>query len=255
MMHMRRISLVSWLLALLCLPMTGMTSTGMKLDRAPDKARDVAALQRGAKIFVNYCLNCHSANYMRYNRLRDLGLTEQQIKDNLLFTADKVGEPMTIAMRSQEAKEWFGAPPPDLTVIARAKASAAGSGADWLYTYLRTFYRDDSRPTGWNNLVFDRVSMPHVMWELQGEYGLRLVEKIDVHGEKVQLKKLEMLKPGKLPPDEYDALMADLVGYLVYMSEPIAETRKQIGMGVLAALALLFALTYLLKREYWKDVH
>lgn len=215
----------------------------LHLDKAPDRSRDTAALQHGAKIFVNYCLSCHSASYMRYNRLRDLGLSEQQIKDNLLFTADKTGEPMRVAMQRDEAKQWFGAPPPDLTVIARARASEFGSGADWLYTYLRTFYRDDARPTGWNNVVFENVGMPHALWELQGEQVMGAEHK------------LQLAKPGKLKAEEYDALVADLVGYLKYMGEPVAEFRKNLGVAVLIVLALLFVLSYALKREFWKDIH
>jgi ubiquinol-cytochrome c reductase cytochrome c1 subunit len=215
----------------------------LHLDKAPDRSRDMAALQNGAKVFVNYCLNCHSASYMRYNRLKDIGLSDDQVRDNLLFTADKVGEPMRIAMQRAEAKQWFGAAPPDLTVIARARASEFGSGSDWLYTYLRTFYRDDSRPTGWNNVVFANVGMPHILWELQGEQVLDE----DHH--------LKLAKPGKLKPEEYDAMVADLVGFLNYMGEPVGEFRKNLGVAVLIVLALLFVLSYALKREYWKDIH
>ena len=140
---------------------------GIAWDKAPGKTTDLASLQNGAKIFVNYCLNCHSAAFMRYNRLTDIGLTEKQIKDNLLFTTDKVGETMKAAIDPKQAKEWFGANPPDLTLIARSRAGSGGSGADYLYTYMRTFYRDDSKTTGWNNLAFPNIAMPHVLWELQ----------------------------------------------------------------------------------------
>ena len=150
-------------------------------DQAPKRTNDMAALQNGAKLFVNYCLNCHSAAFMRYNRLRDIGLTEQQIKDNLLFASDKVGDTMKAAISDRDAKEWFGAVPPDLTLVARSRASHAGTGADYLYTYLRTFYRDDTRPTGWNNLAFPNVGMPHVMWELQGQRAAKFVEETDPH--------------------------------------------------------------------------
>ncbi len=232
------------LLSLLMAPVLAFASGAeLHLDKAPDRAGDMAALQNGAKVFVNYCLNCHSASYMRYNRLKDIGLSDDQVRENLLFTADKVGEPMRIAMQRAEAKQWFGAAPPDLTVIARARASEFGSGADWLYTYLRTFYRDDSRPTGWNNVVFSNVGMPHVLWELQGE---------QVMGEDHQLK---LAKPGKLKADEYDAMVADLVGYLTYMGEPVSGFRKNLGVAVLIALAILFVFSYALKREYWKDIH
>jgi ubiquinol-cytochrome c reductase cytochrome c1 subunit len=231
-------------LALLCAPLLAFASGAeLHLDKAPDKANDLPALQRGAKIFVNYCLNCHSASYLRYNRLQDIGLTEDQIRGSLLFTADKVGEPMTIAMQRADAKAWFGAPPPDLTVIARARSSEFGSGADWLYTYLRGFYRDSARPTGWNNVVFANVGMPHVLWELQGEQQMGADHK------------LQLAKPGKMKPAEYDAAVADLVAFLNWMGEPMAEFRKNLGVIVLIALALLFVFAYALKREYWKDIH
>lgn len=232
------------MLSLLAVPALAFAAGAeLHLDKAPDKAGDMAALQRGAKVFVNYCLNCHSASYMRYNRLRDIGLTDAQVRDNLMFTAEKVGEPMRIAMQRAEAKLWFGAAPPDLTVIARARASEFGSGSDWLYTYLRTFYRDDKRPTGWNNMVFANVGMPHALWELQGEQELGADHA------------LKVVKPGKLSVEEYDALVGDLVAYLKYMGEPVAELRKRLGIVVLLGLAGLFALSYALKREFWKDIH
>ena len=231
-------------LALLCAPLLAFASGAeLHLDKAPDKANDMAALQNGAKLFVNYCLNCHSASYLRYNRLQDIGLTEEQIKGSLLFTAEKTGETMMIAMQRADAKAWFGAAPPDLTVIARARASEFGSGSDWLYTYLRGFYRDESRPTGWNNVVFANVGMPHVLWELQGEQAMGADHK------------LKLVKPGKMKPEEYDAAVADLVAYLKWMGEPMAEFRKNLGVVVLIALALLFVFAYALKREYWKDIH
>ena len=150
----------------LLLPLMATANEGAKLDHAPIDPNNQASLQRGAKAFVNYCLNCHSAAYMRYNRLQDIGLTDAQIKSNLLFGDQKVGDTMTVAMNKADAKAWFGATPPDLSVEARAR------GADWLYSYLRSFYRDDTRPTGWNNLVFDKVAMPHVLWQLQGQQVL-----------------------------------------------------------------------------------
>jgi ubiquinol-cytochrome c reductase cytochrome c1 subunit len=179
----------------------------------------------GAKLFVNYCLNCHGASYMRYNRLQQIGLSEQMIKDNLMFTADKIGEPMRIAMQRDEAKVWFGAAPPDLTVIARSRASEFGSGADWLYTYLRSFYRDSERPTGWNNVIFENVGMPHVLYELQGEQVAKVTED-DGHGGKVKEISLEQGKPGKMSKEEYDKATADLVSYLVWMGEPMAEPAR-----------------------------
>jgi ubiquinol-cytochrome c reductase cytochrome c1 subunit len=233
-----------FLIALLLAPVLAFAAGAtLHLDKAPDRANDMPALQRGATVFVNYCLNCHSASYMRYNRLQDIGLTNQQITDNLLFTADKVGEPMRIAMQRADAKQWFGAAPADLTVIARARSSVDGPGSDWLYTYLRSFYRDDTRPTGWNNVVFPNVGMPHILWELQGD---------QVMGED---HKLKLIKPGKLSAAEYDQMVGDLVGFLKYMSEPMAEFRKRLGVLVLIGLGIIFVFAYALKREYWKDIH
>ena len=222
---------------------------GVPLDKAPINLHDNQSLQRGAKVFVNYCLSCHSAAYMRYNRLQDIGLTEAEIKDNLLLAGDKVGDTMTIAMSKPDAKKWFGATPPDLTVIARAR------GADWLYTYLRGFYRDDTRPTGWNNTVFDKVGMPHVLYALQGEQVLHVEEHKDAHGEMHEVHKLELVKPGKLTKPEYDALVGDLVNYLQYMGEPAKNQRMQLGIMVLLFLAVFFVVAYYLKKEYWKDIH
>ena len=226
----------------------------LKLDRAPINEEDQASLQRGARHFVNYCLNCHSAGYMRYNRLEDIGLTRQQILDNLVFTGVKVGDLMRVAMDPKDAKSWFGATPPDLSVIARSRASADGSGADWLYTYLRGFYRDAERPTGWNNTVYPNVGMPHVLWELQGEQVLA-EHKVRGDGYIKTEMALKLDRPGKLSKTEYDEMVADLVNYLVFMGEPVRADRKTVGMLVLIALGLLFILVYALKKEYWKDVH
>src|SRR6478735_2209005 len=150
-------------------------------DKAPSRTNDLPALQNGAKLFVNYCLNCHSASYMRFNRLRDIGISEQQIKDNLLVGTEKVGDVMKASIDPKEAKEWFGANPPDLTLVARSRAGHAGTGADYLYTYLRSYYRDAEKPTGWNNLAFPNVGMPHALWELQGEQQ-PVYETVQEHG-------------------------------------------------------------------------
>lgn len=241
-----------FLMALLFAPLTALAGgASVHLDKAPNVQGDNAALQNGAKLFVNYCLNCHGASFLRYNRLTDLGLTEQQVKENLMFTSDKIGEPMRVAIRSDEARKWFGATPPDLTLIARARGSADGSGADWLYTYLRSFYRDANRPTGWNNVVFENVGMPHVLFELQGQQVLH-VEK-DKNGHDHKSLKLEV--PGKVSAAEYDKQVADLVGFLVWAGEPTAGLRKNMGVGVLIFLAALFVVAYALKKEYWKDIH
>lgn len=235
----------------LCAPVLAIAAGAVvHLDKAP-VSRDPAALQHGAKVFVNYCLNCHSASYMRYNRLQDIGLSESAIRDNLMFTADKTGELMKISMRSEESKVWFGKAPPDLTVISRSRASEFGSGADWLYTYLRQFYRDEARPTGWNSVIFANVGMPHVLYELQGEQTALVTDNPD--GTKhVELK---LTKPGKLTAEEYDRTVADLVSFLVWMGEPMAERREAIGKAVLIFLAGLFVLSYALKKNYWKDIH
>jgi ubiquinol-cytochrome c reductase cytochrome c1 subunit len=156
---------------------------GYPWDQFPThKMTDMAALQNGARLFVNYCLNCHGASYVRYNRLRDIGLTEDQIKQNLLFATEKVGETMKVSLDPRQAKDWFGAQPPDLSVIARSRAEIGrGTGADYLYTYLRTFYRDDTKATGWNNLAFPDVAMPHALWELQGQRRARFEQVKDAH--------------------------------------------------------------------------
>ena len=243
------------LLLLLVVPAAARAAESVKLDRAPIDSTDLISLQRGAHTFINYCLGCHSANYMRYNRLRDLGLSEDQIRDNLIFTGLKVGDLMKTAMAPKDGKEWFGAPPPDLTVIARSRSSHAGSGADWLYTYMRTFYRDPSRPTGWNNVVYPNVAMPHVLYQLQGEQVLRAERVMRPQGYPEEVHKLVLETKGVLSPVEYDMLVADLVNYLDYMAEPAAARRTTIGIYVLLFLGLFWLLAYALKKEFWKDVH
>jgi ubiquinol-cytochrome c reductase cytochrome c1 subunit len=208
------------------------------LEKAPIVEGDQASLQRGARAFANYCQGCHSANYLRYSRLTEIGLTEDEIKANLMFNTDKVGDTMSVAMDRTDGKTWFGAAPPDLSVEARVR------GADWLYTYLKGFYRDDSRPTGWNNTAFPNVGMPHVLYELQG-----IQEKV---GEGHELK---LVKAGKLSPAQYDVMSADIVNYLVWMAEPGKANRLRLGVYVLMFLAVAFAVTVALKKEFWKDIH
>ena len=227
---------------------------GLAWDKAPNKTNDVAALQNGAKLFVNYCLNCHSAAFMRFNRLKDIGLTDQQIKDNLLFTTEKVGETMKAAIDPKQAKDWFGGTPPDLTVIARSRAGVGGSGADYLYTYLRTYYRDETKATGWNNLAFPNVAMPHALWELQGERKPVYAEH-EEHGHKVAIfKGWEQVTPGSMTPLKYDEAIGDLVGYLQWMAEPIQNTRVRIGVWVLIFLLGLTFVSWRLNAAFWKDV-
>jgi ubiquinol-cytochrome c reductase cytochrome c1 subunit len=230
-------------------PLAVLASEDVHLDHAPINPASQASLQRGAKVFVNYCLGCHSAASMRYNRLRDIGLSDEQIKNSLIFTGAKVGETMQSAMNPQESKKWFGVTPPDLSVIARSRTP------DWLYTYLRGFYRDSSRPNGWNNVVFPNVGMPHALWQLQGGQQLKTEETVDAQGNKTEAHKLVLAKKGTLSPAEYDATVADLVNYLAFMAEPAKAQRTQLGLFVLMFLALFFVAALKLKKEFWKDVH
>jgi ubiquinol-cytochrome c reductase cytochrome c1 subunit len=243
-----------FLLLLLALPIVAGGSEGVNLDRAPINEHDLVSLQRGAQVYVNYCLGCHSAAYMRYNRLADIGLNEQQIKSFLILGDSKVGDLMKNAMDPRAARQWFGTAPPDLTVIARSRSSEAGSGGDWVYTYLRSFYRDPSRPTGWNNLVYPNVAMPHVLYQLQGQQALE-VHETEQGEHKHSEQRLVLQKQGTMSPLEYDRTVADLVNFLVYMGEPARQTRVSIGIFVLIFLFVLFGLAYALKKEYWKDVH
>lgn len=227
---------------------------GIALDKAPSKTNDLASLQNGAKVFVNYCLNCHSAAFMRFNRLKDIGLTEQQIKDNLLFTTEKVGETMKAAIDPKQAKDWFGANPPDLTVIARSRAGAGGTGADYLYTYLRTYYPDETKATGWNNLVFPSVGMPHALWELQGK-RVPVYDTVTEHGHEVQVfKGWQQVTPGTMTPAQYDQTVGDLVNYLQWMGEPAQNTRVRVGVWVLLFLSVLTLFAWRLNAAFWKDV-
>ena len=223
-------------------------------DKEPNKLNDLGALQHGAKLFVNYCLNCHAASYMRFNRLTDIGLTEKDIKDNLLFTTDKVGETMKVAMDPKQAKDWFGGNPPDLTVIARSRSGHGGTGADYLYTYLRTYYRDEGKATGWNNLAFPNVAMPHVLWELQGERK-PLYDTVESHGHETHVfKGWQQVTPGKLSPAEYDEAVADLVNYMQWMSEPAQNTRVRIGVWVLMFLLVFMFIAWRLNASFWKEI-
>jgi ubiquinol-cytochrome c reductase cytochrome c1 subunit len=214
-------------------------SGGVHLDHVEVDITDKASLQRGAQTFVNYCLSCHEASFMRYNRMaRDLGLTEDQVKENLMFASDKIGETMTVAMRPEDAQKWFGVTPPDLSVIARAR------GTDWLYTYLRTFYLDESRPMGTNNVAFKDVGMPHVLWEQQG-----YLAKDEATGELVQARE------GQLSQHEYNEMTHDLVNFLAYISEPSKLERMALAKWVLLYLIIFFLVAYPLKKAFWRDVH
>ena len=262
-----------FLLVLLAMPALALAQEDMDLDHAPLR-KDPAQLQSGARTFVNYCMNCHGLTAARYDQLLKLGLSADEIKANLMFTGDKIGDTMKVAMRGSDGKAWFGAPPPDLSVIARLR------GPDWLYTYLRSFYRDPARPTGWNNLAFANVGMPNALWTLSGENKLvekefpnkeeaegmqratRVFNVLEEKGSGTQkdpkkyvLKYLQEDKKGSETQLEFDATVADLVAFLAYMSEPHAAERKQWGYLVLFAMFILILLTYFLKKEFWSDVH
>ena len=223
---------------------------GMVLDKANIDPTNKQSMQRGARTFVNYCLSCHSASLMRYERIAsDLGIDEKLVSENLIFTGGKVGELMTVATADDDAKEWFGTVPPDLTVIARAR------GVDWLYTYMRSFYQDDSRHIGTNNLVFPDVGMPNVLWELQGVQEPVITTVKEHDGTELKVVELELVEPGLQTPKEFDRTVRDLVNFLDYMGEPAKYERRQLGTKVILFLLLFLVFAYLLKRDYWKDIH
>lgn len=227
---------------------------GPAWDKAPNRITDQTALQNGAKTFATYCLNCHGAEYMRYNRLQDIGFTLDQIKNELVLTDAKVGDTMKAPFSAKEGKAWFGNNPPDLSVIARSRAGANGTGADYLYTYMRSFYRDPVAPTGWNNIVFPNVGMPHVFWELQGDRKA-IYEEVEAHGQKTHVfKGFEQVTPGTMSTEQYDQMVGDLVNYLQWMGEPVQNTRRTMGIWVLIFLAGLTVVTWRLNKSYWKDI-
>ncbi|MGV6826512.1 MAG: cytochrome c1 [bacterium] len=242
------------ILALALLPVAGFTAGGpsVELKQANINLADKEALQRGAKYFVNYCMGCHSAQYFRYEGMKEFGLSDTDIRENLITTGANVGDQMRIAMDGASAAEWFGAPPPDLTLTARLKPN----GGDWLYTYLHSFYLDESRPLGFNNTVFPNVGMPHVLWELQGvqKAVMKEVAHEDGHTE-IVVDRLEVTEPGTLSAEEYDRLVKDLVTFMVHIAEPMKLERQRLGVWVLLFLSVFFVLAYMLKKEYWKDVH
>lgn len=258
---------------------------GYKLDRAPDRITDMASLQNGAKLFVNYCLSCHSATSMRYNKLTEIGLSEEEITRNLLFTTDKVGDLMNIAMTKADAAKWFGAAPPDLSVIARAKSTTMGpSGVDYVYTFLRSFYRDTSKFTGWDNLTFPSTGMPNVMWDRQGHNAMnrvtvkledqdggtknwvRTTSDFDAYGfSTIKSETLEnyngsavdnvkLIAANTNAAAVFDNDVADLANFLGWMAEPVQLKRKQLGIWVIFFLAIFMVVAWRLNAVYWKDV-
>ena len=264
---------------------TSTAASGYAWDEVPVKVTDKAALQNGAKLFVNYCLNCHSADYMRYNKLMDLGLTEEQIEENLLFTGERVGDMMNIALTAKDAKAWMGVTPPDLSVIARSRSANLGQpGEDYVYTYLRTFYRDQSSVSGWNNLVFPNAAMPNPFWKAQGPVEAIITEVKPVEdGDSIKWietvtrfdkdgfatleseKELADYKGGEDYSSEikyldeskkeaFDKDMADLSAFLGWMAEPDQHFRKVLGTWVMIFLALFFVVAWFLSKQYWKHV-
>jgi ubiquinol-cytochrome c reductase cytochrome c1 subunit len=240
-----------FLLLLTIVPVLSLAAEGeIHLDQANIDPDNQQSLQRGARLFVNYCLSCHSADLMRYERMgQDLGIPEPLVAENLMFTGGKVGDLMTVATNPEDAVAWFGTVPPDLSVTARAR------GVDWLYTYLRSFYLDPSRPTGVNNLVFPDVGMPDVLWELQGWQKPVITTVKDPDGTERKVIALELEQPGKLSPQEFDRAVRDLVNFMAYMAEPAKHEREQLGVKVILFLLVFLVVAYLMKKEFWKDVH
>jgi len=219
------------------------------LEKANIDLTDQASLQRGAGYFVNYCMGCHSLQYMRYNRMaEDLGIDELTLRENLIFTDAKPGDLMTISMRAEDGEQWFGTAVPDLTLVTRWRSP------DWLYTFLKTFYSDDARPYGVNNLVFPDVGMPHVLSARQGVQRA-LLEPVAEEGAPPKVKGLELVQAGSMSPSEFDAMVLDLTNFLTYVGEPVRVERQRLGIYVLLFFGLFFIVAYALKKEYWKDVH
>jgi ubiquinol-cytochrome c reductase cytochrome c1 subunit len=240
--------------AVICFMLPGMVLAaggGFPLDKANIDLGNKASLQNGAKLFVNYCMGCHSIKYMSYQRMaQDLELSEEQVRENLMFSDAKIGDYMKISMPDADAASWFGSAPPDLSVVSRSR------GVDWLYTYLRTFYVDESRAMGINNLVFKDVGMPHVLWELGGLKKAIYTEETDADGNMHQVfERFETIVEGSMSDAEYDDAVRDLVAFLSYTGEPAQLVRYSLGVWVILFLVVLFVITYLLKKEYWKDVH
>ncbi len=232
----------------------------VQLEEVEINLDNKASLQRGAKLFVNYCLNCHAASYMRYSRMaQDIGLTDEQVVKNMIFPADfskekegkpkKAGELMTVAMSAEDGKAYFGTAVPDLSVIARSR------GADWIYTYLKSFYIDESRPFGVNNTVFPSVGMPHALWELEGLKKPVHGKGADEQGHEKLALGFETVIPGSMSAAEYDSAVTDLVNFIEYMGEPAKLVRYTMGVYVIGFLFLLFIVSYAMKKEFWKDVH
>lgn len=223
------------------------------LDRAPDLSNDVEALQRGGKLFVNYCLSCHAASFERYKRFKELGLTERQIRENFLFTDGRVGDLMQVAISPADAKVFWGKAAPDLTMITRSRAGSGGT--DYIFTLLRSYYRDDMIAHGWNNLAFPNIAMPNPLWYLQGERRPIIETVANADGSSTQvLRGWEQVTPGTMSPEEFDRSVAELVAFLDWLAEPHQDQRQQLGIFVLLFLAGFTVLAWKLNKEYWKDI-
>jgi len=241
---MKKLALITTLLVSPALLASG--GGGKNLDSVYLNLSDKGSLRRGAHTFVNYCLSCHAASYMRYERMaQDLEIDAQTLRENLMFAAEKPGELMTVNMAPEDAKRWFGVVPPDLSLTARSR------GADWIYTYLRSFYWDESSPTGWNNALFPNVAMPHVLYQWQ---GMREAHFDESHGA-VKITGFEQIAPGEMGEAAYDSAIRDLTNFMVYLAEPAKLVRYRIGFWVMIFMLLFVGLTYALKKEYWRDIH
>jgi ubiquinol-cytochrome c reductase cytochrome c1 subunit len=228
---------------------SAMANEGGDLLHSGTDLGDRASLQRGAALYMNYCSGCHSLKYLRYSRMgEDLGLTEDEVMQNLNLSGGKIGDQVQVSLTEEDAQKWFGKMPPDLSLIARVR------GSDWVYTYLKSFYLDESRPLGWNNKLFPNVSMPNPLWQMQGlqhaEYGEpdKGTGERPVHG-------LKVTQPGSMKPEQFDQAVRDITTFLEYAGEPAALKRTSMGVWVVLFLAAFTFLAYLLKKEYWKDVH
>jgi len=238
------------------LSITQFAYAGIQIEHAPIDTSDMDSVKRGAKVFVDYCFGCHSAKYMRFNRIgRDTGMSDAELRETLIFTTDDKGEPskpgalMITAMTDDYARQVFGIAAPDLTLFAHPGA------VDFVYTYMKSFYADPDRPSGMNNAVFRNINMPHVLAPLQGvqKAVYRTVERNGVKLEVID--HLELEQPGSMSEEEYDALVTDLVNFMAYLSEPVQNERRTLGWKVMIYLTILLVLTYLLKKEYWSDIH
>jgi ubiquinol-cytochrome c reductase cytochrome c1 subunit len=236
------------ILLLLLLPLSVFASESVHLQDADIDLSDNASLERGAKTFVTYCLGCHSAKHIRYKRIAiDLKISDEEVLKEIAPVGAAIYDQMHSAMNGHDANKWFGTEPPDLSLIARSR------GADWLYSYLKGFYVDKSKPIGVNNVVFEDVGMPNMLWQLQGLQTP--VYKNTAEGEAKVIEKLEIEQPGTMSPEEFDKTVNDLVNFLVYVGEPVQLERERLGKYVLFFLAMFLVIAYLLKKEYWKDIH